>query len=115
MGIFVFVGPAVLVAKAQGALLAAVTESAEDLVGKAQDRTPVDTGTLKASIHVAGIQGGGSSVTATVSTGGESSEYALYVHEGTYKMAGRPFLLNALLEEAPVYKEAMRRAVAGVF
>lgn len=97
------------------ALTAAVTESAEDLVGKAQANTPVLTGTLRASIHTDGAKVSGNSVTARVETGGEANDYAFYVHEGTYKMAGRPFLTRALLDNAPFYREAMARAARDAF
>jgi HK97 gp10 family phage protein len=113
--IFRYVGDAALIAKAQGAIEQAVTQSAEDLVGEAQGRTPVDTGTLKASIHVTGIEASGSGVIAKVATGGEANQYAVYVHEGTYKMTGRPFLTQALLDNATVYREAIIRAAQGAF
>lgn len=91
-----------------------VTQVAEDFVGQAQAATPVDTGTLRASIHIESVTSGGSSVTATVSTGGEA-DYAIYVHEGTYKMAGRPFMAQTLIENRAVYEEVMARALRGKF
>lgn len=115
MGTFTYVGLGVLTQKAINAVEQAVTESAEDLVNQAQTITPVDTGTLKGSLHVVGVETGGTSVTATIATGGEANEYALYVHEGTTRMSARPFLATALMENAPVYLEAMRRAAAGAF
>jgi hypothetical protein len=83
MGEFSYVGTATLIGLGQGAVHQAVSDCAEDLAGKAQDETPTDTGTLKASIHVDGPYGSGSFVFARVQTGGEASEYAIYVHEGT--------------------------------
>lgn len=116
MGVYRFVGLGVLTAKAQAAVRLAVAESAEDLVGQAQAITPVGpTGHLKAGIHVKSIGGGAGSVTATVATGGESSEYAFFVHDGTTRMAARPFLADALTANTGLYVEAMRRAAAGEF
>lgn len=115
MGTFTYVGLGVLTAKAINAVEQAVTESAEDLVNQSQSITPVDTGTLKASLHVASVESGGTSVTARIATGGEANEYALFVHEGTYRMTARPFLATALMQNAPLYLEAMRRAAAGAF
>lgn len=109
--IYRFVGAAALIAKAQHAVSQAIAESAEDLVSQAQERSPVDTGTLRAGIHVSEL----SAMQATVATGGESNEYAGYVHEGTSKMEGRPFMTEALLDNAPVYREAIQRAVHGAF
>lgn len=140
MGEFSFIGAAALIAKAQAAMVDAVTQSAEDLVGKAMAATPVDTGTLRASIHVENVEAGGMSVTATVATGGEASEYAIPVHEGSaphiivprtkkalafggivVKSVHHPgaaptkYLEGPLLANRPVYVEAMKRAVAAAF
>ncbi len=115
MGTFRFIGQAALTARAQAALEAAVTESAHDLVEKARGQSPVDSGALRAGIHVTGGQAGGGagSAKAYVTTG--TPEYARYVEEGTKKMAGRPFMLHALLEEAPAFAAAVRRAVKAAF
>jgi hypothetical protein len=83
MGEFRYIGTAALIAKGQAALHEAVAQAAEDLLGKAQGETPVDTGTLRASLHVDGPHGGGNLVFARVQTGGEASGYAIFVHEGT--------------------------------
>lgn len=142
MGEFSFIGAAALIAKAQHAMSDAVTEIAEDFVGQAQAATPVDTGTLKASIHVEGIEGGGNSVTATVATGGEASEYAIPVHEGSrphdivakdggylfWAGAGHPvkrvhhpgaapnkYMEHPLIANRGLYLLAMSRAAAGEF
>lgn len=94
MPIVTYKGVAPMIAAMQAAMATGVTQSAEMFVGKAMAATPVDTGTLRASIHVEDVNVGGNTVTAKVSTGGESSEYALYVHEGTgpHKIEGHPFL-----------------------
>lgn len=110
-----YVGSAALIARGMHALVPAVTESAEDLVSQAQSDTPVDTGTLKAGEHVAEVKVSGTEVTAKVATGGESNEYAGYVHEGTYKMDARPFLADALLANAEVYKTAIEAAARGAY
>ncbi len=109
MGTFVYCGQAVLTAKARKALKAAVTEMAEDFVGQAKAATPVDTGTLRDSIHVAGVSGQGSnadlgSYTATVRTGGVG--YDVYVHEGTSRgVPAFKYMEGPLLENADRYRE----------
>lgn len=93
-----------------------MTESAEDLAGKAQAAAPVDTGTLRASIHVESVTQSGFTVTATVATGGEANEYAVYQHEGTSRgVPATKFLEGPLIEHRPAYLEAIRRASAAAY
>lgn len=96
-------------------MLEAVTESCEDLVTQAQPYTRVRTGAERAGIHVESVTGGGFTVTGTVSTGGESSAYDIYQHEGTRYIEGTHFLERALLENSATYAEAMARAARGQF
>lgn len=65
---------------------AAKTETA------AKARCPVDTGRLRGSINWR-IEVDSQGVVAIIGT---NVEYAIYVHEGTRYMAGRPFLLEGL-------------------
>jgi HK97 gp10 family phage protein len=115
MGSFRYVGLGVLLGKGRAAVEQAVTESCEDLVGKAQERTPVDTGTLRASIHVESVTSSGFTVRGTVATGGEANEYAVYVEAGTSRMQGFKYMEGALIEHAPVYQAAMAAAARGQF
>lgn len=77
-----YIGLPVMQARAMAALSGAVSKAAFALQGDCQAATPVDTGTLKASIHVEGPDVNATSVEAKVATGGESSSYAIAVHEG---------------------------------
>lgn len=115
MGSFVYVGLGVLLGKGRAAVLEAVTESCEDLTAKAMEKTPVDTGTLRASIHVESVVQSGNTVTGTVATGGEANEYAAFVEMGTSKMAAQPYMTPALIENAPAYRAAMAAAARGQF
>ena len=142
MGEFSCIGTGALIANAKLAINQAVKEMAEDFVGQAQAATPVDTGTLEASIHVEGVALGTSGVTATVATGGEASEYAIPVHEGWAPHwiiassaealwwpgaahpvravlnpghAGFKYMSNPLLANRNLYVQAMLRAAAGEF
>jgi hypothetical protein len=117
-----FIGADALVERALDAVEVAVNESAEHLVGAAMAATPVKTGTLRGSLHTDGAERGGDSVTARVETGGESSAYSAIVHEGhradgSYQRKAGPakFLERPLLENRPLYIEAMRRAAASAF
>lgn len=58
----------------------------------AKARCPVDTGRLRSSITWR-IEVDSKGVVAIVGT---SVSYAIYVHEGTRYMSGRPFLLEGL-------------------
>lgn len=55
---------------------------------------PVDTGRLRGSINWVIVLEGGV-LTAIIGT---NVEYAIYVHEGTRHMAGRPFLVNGVMQ-----------------
>lgn len=137
-----YIGLAPLLAKAMAAVETAVTASAEDLVAAQMAAAPVRTGTLRAGIHVDSVERGGDSVTAITATGGESSSYAIFVHEGTgphiiegkaggflnWPGADHPvrvvhhpgthpdhFMGDPLLANAGLYIEAMSRAAAGEF
>lgn len=119
-----YIGFEALRARAIAAVEMAVNQSAEDLVGRSMEATPVETGTLRASIHTDGAEVAGDEVKAIVATGGESSAYAAYIHEGhradgshvirAYP-GGAKFIERPLIEGAPAYVEAMRRAAAEAF
>jgi HK97 gp10 family phage protein len=111
-----YVGLGILLAKGRAAVLEATTECAEDLVAKSQANTPIDTGTLQGSQHVASVTQSGLKVEAVISTGGEADEYAIPVHEGTSRgMPAHKYMERALVENAPLYAEAMARASKGQF
>lgn len=111
-----FVGSKALMARGMAAVRPAVVESAEAMSGQVNIRpTPRDTGTLLGSVHVSEVNVSGSEVTATVSTGGEASEYAFYVEGGTSKMAAQPYMAPALLEHEPVHKQMVEQAWKAAF
>lgn len=66
-------------------------------------RAPHVTGTLSRSMG-SHVEVDGKNITGIVSAGGEDSpvgpvEYAIHIHEGTSRMAPRPFILDAIIEE----------------
>lgn len=66
-------------------------------------KAPHITGTLSRSMG-SHVEIKGKEIKGIVSAGGEDSpegpvEYAIHVHEGTSKMAPRPFILDAIKEE----------------
>lgn len=72
---------------------------------KAKDNCPVDSGVLAGSIsHL--VDNNGDTTDGYIYT---EVEYAPYVHDGTSKMASRPFLSRATITERPkvvkVFKE----------
>ena len=81
-----------LPSKMEVAMNCAIARSAFVFEGNAKERTPVDTGRLRASIWTMTER-----LSATVST---NVEYARYVHEGTSFMRGRPFMRWGLEDAA---------------
>lgn len=70
----------------------------------AKQLTPVDSGRLRASIHTTPMMFG---VKAIVST---KTEYAVYVHEGTKYMRGRPFMkYGAMFAQVAEFKDINKR------
>jgi len=66
-------------------------------------RAPHVSGTLSRSMG-SHVEVDGNKIKGIVSAGGEDSkegpvEYAIHVHEGTSRMAPRPFILDAIIEE----------------
>lgn len=60
---------------------------------RARSAAPVDTGRLRASIQMTPVQLSGSTLTVRV---GSNVNYAVWVHEGTRFMSGRPYLTSAI-------------------
>lgn len=65
----------------------------------------VDTGNMMDSISTT-ISGDGRMGTMTAEIG-PTAEYAVYVHDGTSVMAGRPYLTDAADRRLPGYVEAL--------
>jgi HK97 gp10 family phage protein len=105
-------------------VLDAMTKAAMNIEGEAKkycapsttiyDKAPFITGTMRRSISsYAKIQG-----KKIIGIVGAGVFYALYVHEGTEKMAARPFLWDAIKNKRPEtikllsqgIEKAMRRA-----
>lgn len=64
----------------------------EEIAADAQRFAPVDTGRLRESIHITDDGGDERTITA-------EADYAVYVEEGTSKMAAQPFLRPALYQK----------------
>lgn len=68
---------------------------------EAQNRTPVDTGTLRASGFVSGPSSDGSDLSVSIGFGGPGIEYAIPVHEDLeafHAVGQAKFLESTLLE-----------------
>ena len=72
--------------------------------GYAKGECPVDTGRLRDSITHQ-LEGYDSVIVGT------NVEYGIYVHEGTHRMAGRPFLRNAAQNHAEEYADLIRQSL----
>lgn len=91
-----YIGLAAILAPGRQAVERATIQSGEHLVGAQMAAAPVKTGTLRASIHIDSVEAGGDSCTVITSTGGESSAYAIFVHEGTGPHVIEPKAAKAL-------------------
>jgi HK97 gp10 family phage protein len=83
-----------------------IRKGAFDILAASQQVVPVakeNGGNLKTSGHVETGH-----LSATI---GYSAEYAIYVHEGTYKMAARPFLREPFDRIAPKILRALDAVV----
>lgn len=85
-------------------------------------RTPVDTGTLRGTIHVVGPFRSGNRIWTLIACGGPAAPYAVYVHENLsafHKVGQAKFLESVILESrafmgARVAKRIdLNRAAAG--
>lgn len=73
----------------QGEVARDIAARATRVESSAKGRCPVDTGRLRASIRWTMMPGPAAII-------GTDVEYAIYVHNGTRYMEGRPFLRDAL-------------------
>lgn len=91
-----------------GGMLRQIVEAAAFKVeARAKDLVPVDTGATKNSIATT-IEGDAAETTAQI---GPTTEYAIYLEFGTYRMAPRPFLRPALAEVKPQFVEAVQQTL----
>lgn len=81
------------------------------VVGEAKRRCPVDTGYLRGSIGYAIVRTGNRTILRIYT----NVEYAEFVHEGTRRMEGRPFIRDAIEQkQAQIFRiigEALRRGL----
>lgn len=101
-------------AKSVPELRKATSAAAFLIEGESKMRSPVDTGRLRSSIATS-LGVGNLGIGAIVQT---NVFYAVYVHEGTRKMSGRPFMKQAVdtLEGriAGIYTDAIERIVSTI-
>lgn len=81
-----------LVESPDGSVAADLRRRCLNVQAAAQRGCPVDTGRLRSSIQQEVTQRDGNLVGVI----GTDVEYAIFVHEGTRYMEGRPFLVDAL-------------------
>lgn len=82
---------------------AAIYQEAEIDATECKQRTPVDTGALRASIHVEGPEYHGKNVScAIVAGGGITSDYAIVQHEDLefFHPVGQARFISSVLEES---------------
>lgn len=86
---------------------AAIRLSIFQIESDSKRNTPVDTGYLRSSHQSAFRDLYGELM--------PKAYYAIYVHEGTYKMRARPFLLNAVKSNESYVQEQFTKGMQQVF
>jgi HK97 gp10 family phage protein len=86
-----------------------VEEYTEKVFDDASREVPVDTGNLRSTIETVLEKKAMEVVKGYVGT--KKTDYAHYVHEGTFKMDGRPFLTDALKANAEEFVKAIIGAI----
>jgi HK97 gp10 family phage protein len=87
-----------------GALVKGLSAAGLFIEGQAKIKAPIDTGFLRNSIGI-------SRLTSEYVVVGTNAEYASYVEEGTRKMAARPYLRPAIMNNVPKLKELILDAL----
>lgn len=82
---------------------AVIRKTAFDVQREAQNRAPVKTGTLRASIGAAPTPGGNPNFDWTVTVG---AEYGIYVEYGTRYMHAQPYFNPAIQKAWGPFQEA---------
>lgn len=93
----------------------ALRAEAEIEMTEAKRRTPVDTGALRGSGHVAGPKHSGRDTQVTLAFGGPAAPYALFVHENLdahHPVGQAKFLEGTLHESAPYLAQRIARRIA---
>jgi hypothetical protein len=108
--------------KLGGGLLSVISETIDEehekIMVLAKERTPVDTGALRASGHVIPAKISGNMVKSVGEFGGESAPYALIVHEDLTKhhpIGRAKFYESAMQEKTPNVGPAVRDAIYDYF
>lgn len=83
----------------------AVKKSVFSIERQTKINSPVDTGLMKVSINSRTYR---NEIAGEVISG---VMYAIYVHEGTYKMRGRPFMARAVKSMRPNIQRFFRDAI----
>ena len=81
----------------------ALAKAAFLVEGMSKKRTPVDTGRLRSSIYT--------SIKSNYAVVQPKTDYAVYVHEGTYKMKARPFMKWGLEDSETKIKDIFGDAI----
>lgn len=89
------------------ALAQALDQAANLFVQKAQSRAPVRTGYLRDHIKVTEKNEDHAVITS-------EADYSIYVEEGTYKMAARPFMQNTASEVEQEFKSAIGAKIKAI-
>lgn len=85
-------------------VMRALYQETEVEVKEVKQRTPVDTGTLRNTVHQVGPSRNGSKIYSLIAAGGPSAPYAIYVHEDLdvfHKVGQAKFIESVIMEARP--------------
>jgi hypothetical protein len=92
----------------------ALRQEAEVEATECKRATPVETGTLRGSIHAEGPFREGRKISASIVAGGAAEEYALIVHEdldALHETGGAKYIERPLMESAPHMAERIAKRI----
>ena len=114
-----YIGLPRILALAKAAAAAGMMESAHKLEAKIKQAAPIEEGQLRGGVHPNPATTGGNSVEVIVSTGAESSDYAIVQHEHTEYMhpngGQAKYVEEPLMRHGPDHLESVAGAVRKVF
>lgn len=114
-----YIGLPKMLALANAAAAAGVMESALRLEAKIKEAAPIQEGQLRGGVHPNSATTGGNSVEVIVSTGAESSDYAIVQHEHTeyaHPNGGQAkYVEDPLMGHGPDHLRSFANAMSKVF
>jgi len=95
-------------------VMAALYQETEVEVKEVKRRTPVDTGTLRGTVHQVGPRREGRKIITFIAAGGPSAPYAIYVHEdldAIHPVGQAKYIESVIFESRPYLAARVARRI----